>query len=64
VTRHVIGDRDVISLGRFTLIVELHADSKTSLYEEAHAEGWTMDDDRTIQCAEPVAKPARVEARS
>ena len=64
VTRHVIGDRDVISLGRFTLIVELHADSKTSLYEEAHAEGWTMDDDRTIQCAEPVAKPARVEGRS
>jgi pSer/pThr/pTyr-binding forkhead associated (FHA) protein len=50
VTRHVVISGDVISLGRFKVIIELHADSKSSLYEEAHAEGWTMDDDRTIRC--------------
>jgi pSer/pThr/pTyr-binding forkhead associated (FHA) protein len=56
VTRHVVNDRDVISLGRFTLIVELHADSKSSLYEEAHAEGWTMDDEKTMKSAEMPPK--------
>jgi len=56
VTRHALNDRDVISLGRFTVIVELHADSKSSLYEEAHAEGWTMDDERTIRCVKGSAR--------
>src|SRR6266850_362373 len=63
VRRHVLNDHDVISLGRFTVIIELHADSKSSLYEEAHAEGWTMDDEQTIRCAEspteitPMGRP-------
>ena len=61
VIRHVLNDRDVISLGRFKVIVEIHADSKSSVYEGAQAQGWTMDDEQTIRCDKkpPAQSPTR-----
>ena len=48
VKEHVLSDKDQIMVGRFRIVVELHTDSKASLYEQARAGGWTMDDERTI----------------
>jgi pSer/pThr/pTyr-binding forkhead associated (FHA) protein len=55
VARHVLGDGDVISVGSFKVVVEIHPDSKSSLYDEARAEGLTMDEEKTISCARKVS---------
>jgi pSer/pThr/pTyr-binding forkhead associated (FHA) protein len=48
VQEHVLADKDQITVGRFRIVIEFHTDSKGSLYEQARAGGWTMDDERTI----------------
>jgi predicted component of type VI protein secretion system len=48
-TIHTLREHDKITIGRFTIIVEFHNDSAKSLYEQAQAEGWTMDEARTLR---------------
>jgi pSer/pThr/pTyr-binding forkhead associated (FHA) protein len=46
--RHLLRSRDVISVGQFTVVCEIHPDSKLSLYDQARAEGMPLDDQATI----------------
>jgi len=47
---HLLRDGDVIEIGRYRVHVEVYADCESSFHDRAVAEGWTMDDARTI-CA-------------
>jgi len=43
-----LSNRDVITAGRFTLIVEIQPDRRSSLYDQASEEGWAGEGDETI----------------
>ena len=51
-TLHTLREHDRITIGRFTIVVEFHTDGEKSLYEQAQAEGWTMDEERTLRRAD------------
>jgi pSer/pThr/pTyr-binding forkhead associated (FHA) protein len=48
VEHHLLFDKDEVTVGRYRVMIEIHTDSKESLYNQAKSEGWTIDDDRTI----------------
>jgi len=60
IKRCILRSRDVISAGQFTVIVEIHPDSKTSLYDQARREGMPLDEEPTISWAKgtPRMSPA------
>jgi|KBSSwiStaDraftv2_1062776.scaffolds.fasta_scaffold2002447_1 predicted component of type VI protein secretion system len=51
IQRHVLKHRDVCSAGQFTVVVEIHPDSRPSLYDQARREGALLDDLPTIAAA-------------
>ena len=45
---HILKDGDAITIGPFEITAEIYRECDSSFHDRAVAEGWTIDDSRTI----------------